>query len=74
MKRKLLGVSLAVVIACALTLSISGLTAPAHAAQFNWKLQSANPAGAPQIVLLKRLADNIETMSEIGRASCRERV
>ena len=63
MKRKLLIVSLAVVIACALTLGISGLTAPAHAAQFNWKLQSANPAGAPQIVLLKRLADNIEKMS-----------
>ena len=36
---------------------------PAQAQQFKWKLQSANPAGAPQIVLLKKMAADIEKMS-----------
>jgi len=36
---------------------------PVQAQQFKWKLQSANPAGAPQIVLLNKMADNIEKMS-----------
>jgi TRAP-type mannitol/chloroaromatic compound transport system substrate-binding protein len=36
---------------------------PAEAEQFKWKLQSSHPAGAPQIVLLNRLADDIEKMS-----------
>ncbi len=63
MKRKILGVSLAVVVACALTLSISGLTVSAHAAQIKWKMQSSHPAGAPQIVLLNRMADDIDKMS-----------
>jgi len=31
--------------------------------QFKWKMQSANPAGAPQIVLLKKLAADIDKMS-----------
>jgi len=63
MKRRFLVMPLVVVISCALTLSICAFTAPAHAAQFNWKLQSAHPAGAPQIVLLNRMADDIEKMS-----------
>jgi len=37
--------------------------AAAPAAQFKWKMQSANPAGAPQIVLLKKLAADIDKMS-----------
>lgn len=37
--------------------------AAAPAAQFKWKLQSANPAGAPQIVLLNKMAADIEKMS-----------
>jgi len=36
---------------------------PVQAQQFKWKLQSANPAGAPQIVLLNKMAANIEKMS-----------
>ena len=36
---------------------------PAAAQQFKWKLQSSHPAGAPQIVLLNRMADDIEKMS-----------
>ncbi|UCF94784.1 MAG: hypothetical protein JSW39_11715, partial [Desulfobacterales bacterium] len=63
MKRRFLVMPLVVVVSCALTLSICGFTAPAHAAQFNWKLQSSHPAGAPQIVLLKRMAADIESMS-----------
>jgi TRAP-type mannitol/chloroaromatic compound transport system substrate-binding protein len=35
----------------------------AGAAEFEWKLQSSHPAGAPQIVLLNRMAKDIETMS-----------
>ena len=35
----------------------------AGAAEFEWKLQSSHPAGAPQIVLLNRMADDIEKMS-----------
>lgn len=37
--------------------------AAAPAAQFKWKMQSANPAGAPQIVLLNKMAADIEKMS-----------
>ena len=36
---------------------------PAAAQQFKWKLQSSHPAGAPQIVLLNRMADDIDKMS-----------
>lgn len=35
----------------------------AQAQQFKWKMQSANPAGAPQIVLLNKMAADIEKMS-----------
>ena len=35
----------------------------AAAAEFEWKLQSSHPAGAPQIVLLNRMAKDIEAMS-----------
>ena len=62
MKKKLV-VMPVVVVGCLLALSIVGFISPAHAAQFNWKLQSAHPAGAPQIVLLNRMADDIEKMS-----------
>jgi len=37
--------------------------AAAPTAQFKWKMQSANPAGAPQIVLLNKMAADIEKMS-----------
>jgi TRAP-type mannitol/chloroaromatic compound transport system substrate-binding protein len=37
--------------------------AAAPAAQFKWKLQSANPAGAPQIDLLNKMAADIDKMS-----------
>jgi TRAP-type mannitol/chloroaromatic compound transport system substrate-binding protein len=37
--------------------------AQAAAQQFKWKLQSANPAGAPQIELLKKMATDIDKMS-----------
>jgi len=35
----------------------------AQAQQFKWKMQSSHPAGAPQIVLLNRMAGDIEKMS-----------
>lgn len=37
--------------------------AQAAAQQFKWKLQSANPAGTPQIDLLNRMAASIDKMS-----------
>ena len=36
---------------------------PAQAQQFKWKMQSSHPAGAPQIVLLQRMAEDIDKMS-----------
>jgi len=36
---------------------------PVEAKQFKWKMQSSHPAGAPQIVLLQRMADDIDKMS-----------
>ncbi|MBN2568563.1 MAG: TRAP transporter substrate-binding protein [Deltaproteobacteria bacterium] len=63
MKRKVLFVSLIVLTACAFTVAVSCLTGPAHAAQFNWKMQTSHPAGAPQILLLKKMVGDIEKMS-----------
>jgi len=63
MKRKVLIVSFIVCVACALTMSVPVLTGSSHAAQYNWKMQSSHPAGAPQIVLLQRMAGDIEKMS-----------
>lgn len=63
MKRKALTVFLGGVIAWGLIVSISGPTPAVHAAEFKWKLQSSHPAGAPQIVLLRRMADDIKKMS-----------
>ncbi|MCF8106732.1 MAG: TRAP transporter substrate-binding protein [Desulfohalobiaceae bacterium] len=63
MKKSLFTVSLVFVFTCVCMLGVSGFASTAQAAKFNWKLQSAHPAGAPQIVLLNRMADDIEKMS-----------
>lgn len=48
-----------------LVASAAAVSAPAIAqnAPIRWKLQSANPAGTPHDVLLKRMADNVDKMS-----------
>ena len=46
---------------------VGGVTADlaqaAAPAQFKWKMQSSHPAGAPQIELLNRMANDIDKMS-----------
>ena len=61
--RKKRGKSIKGIVGLAAFLILLAGGSPAEAQQFNWKLQSANPAGAPQIVLLKKLAADIEKMS-----------
>ena len=39
------------------------LSQAAAASQFKWKMQSSHPAGAPQIELLNRMANDIDKMS-----------
>ena len=58
--RKKRGKSIKGIVGLAAFLILLAGGSPAEAQQFNWKLQSANPAGAPQIVLLKKLAADIE--------------
>ena len=45
-------------------LTVSGLSQAASATQkFNWKLQTAHPAGAPQIDLLNKMAGDIDKLT-----------
>ena len=60
--RKVIGlIAIAVLLGGFCLVDLSQAAAPA--AQFKWKMQSANPAGAPQIVLLNKMAADIEKMS-----------
>jgi TRAP-type mannitol/chloroaromatic compound transport system substrate-binding protein len=52
-----------VISAFVIGLGLAGATQAAEQKNFQWKLQSAHPAGAPQIELLKRMAGDIDKMS-----------
>lgn len=44
-------------------LAVAGIAQAADPAKFSWKLQSAHPAGAPQIDLLNKMAADIDKLS-----------
>ncbi|MBN2439158.1 MAG: TRAP transporter substrate-binding protein [Deltaproteobacteria bacterium] len=59
--RKVIGlIAIAVLLA---GFGLADLSQAAPAPQFKWRMQSSHPAGAPQIVLLQRMAADIEKMS-----------
>ncbi len=61
--KKLIGFLVIAAFLTGMGLGSADLAQAAAAPKYKWKLQSANPAGAPQIQLLNRWADNIYVMS-----------
>ena len=43
--------------------AVTPAIAQTQAAQFRWKLQSANPAGTPHMTLLNKFSSNVDRMS-----------